>query len=71
MEPKEIFSLEEIDALKELIEKRTMASRNEQKTIRQQMRDMGFYGGKKYGIYNLQLSDLDDLIQSGRITLKE
>lgn len=69
MKGKDQFTQKEIEDLKELINLRTKADPDEQKRIRGKMRKIGFYGGDDWGINDLQLSDLQDLIDSGIITI--
>ena len=68
MEKRTKFTLNEINILKSLIKERIKADRSEQKSIRNKMRKIGFYGSY-FGISDLQLSDLDNLIRSRRITV--
>jgi hypothetical protein len=64
---KNLFTKQEINQLKELIKKRVISSRSEQKRLRDTMRSIGFYGRDNWGIVNLQLHHLDSLINSGSI----
>lgn len=66
---KNTFTQNEIDQLKDLIRQRVNAPRNEQKSIRNKMRRIGFYGKDDWGITDCQISDLDALIKSGEITI--
>lgn len=61
------FTKQEIIQLKELIKKRVISNRSEQKRIRDEMRSLGFYGRDDWGIIDLQLHHLDDLIKTGTI----
>jgi hypothetical protein len=63
---KKQFSQSEIAELKSLIKERIKADRSRQKGIRARMRRIGFYGSD-FGINDLQPSDFDSLISSGRI----
>ena len=68
--PKTEFTISEINELKRLIALRIKSSRAEQKSIRDEMRNkIGFWGMDDWGIYNCQLSDLENLITSGQITI--
>ncbi|WP_193510774.1 GIY-YIG nuclease family protein [Christiangramia fulva] len=68
MEKRTKFTQQEIDILESLIKKRIKADRTEQKSIRNKMRKLGFYGSY-FGISDLQPSDLQNLIRSRRITI--
>jgi len=63
---KKQFSSIEITELKSLIKERIKTDRSRQKGIRARMRKIGFYGSD-FGIFDLQPSDFDGLIKSGRI----
>lgn len=69
MKGKRIFTELEIEILRGLIKQRIKASRTAQKAIRQRMRTIGLYGMDDWGIRDLQISDLEWLIKSGRITV--
>jgi len=60
------FSTIEITELKNLIKERIKADSSRQKGIRARMRKIGFYGSD-FGIIDLQPSDFDNLIKTGRI----
>ena len=60
------YTAQEIEALKQLIRLRVKADRSAQKSIRDKMRDMGFYGSE-FGIRDCQVSDLEHLINCGVI----
>ncbi|MBQ8421325.1 MAG: hypothetical protein IJX11_03595 [Bacteroidales bacterium] len=62
------FTRSEAEAIRRLIEKRTVAERSEQKKIRDKMRRLGFYGSH-WGIYDCQVADFDNLISSGEIKI--
>ena len=66
MKGKKQFSQSEITELKSLIKEKIKADRFRQKGIRARMRRIGFYGSD-FGINDLQPSDFDNLIRSGRI----
>jgi len=67
MKGKNIFTKSEMEELKRLIKQRTSAEKSEQKSIRNKFRKIGFYGRDDYGIIDLQLGDLENLIKSKRI----
>lgn len=67
MKGKNTFSLNEISELKNLIKERIKADRSRQKGIRATMRRIGFYGSDDFGITDMQPSDFERLISSGRI----
>lgn len=74
MKGKAKFSKQEIEVLRQLIRIRVKLSeqggtKNEQKRVRDKMRAIGFYGGDDWGIHDCQESDLDSLINSGKITV--
>lgn len=71
MKGKNQFTQAEMDRLRELIRKRVKADKTTQKSIRREMRNIGFYGRDDFGIINLQESDLDRLIREKRITVIE
>jgi hypothetical protein len=71
MKGKDTFTSATIDELIGLIELRNMTQSSGQKTIRQKMRDIGFYGKDDWGIVDLQVADLNSLIFSGRIKVVE
>lgn len=70
MKGKDTFTQSEILELKSLIRKRVAADRSAQKQIRNCMRSLGFYGRDDWDIIDCQISDLDNLISSGRIKVK-
>lgn len=53
--------------MRELIRKRVKADSSMQKRIRDKMRAIGFYGRDDFGIVDMTESDLDMLLESGRI----
>lgn len=67
MKGKNTFTKSEIAELKQLINMRQNAPRDEQKRLRDRMRDIGFYGRDDWGIFDCQVSDLENLINSGNI----
>ena len=68
MEKRTKFTHKEISILESLIKQRIKADRTEQKSIRNKMRKIGFYGSH-FGLSDLQPSDLNNLIRSKRITI--
>ncbi len=67
MKGKKVFNVAEINLLKSLIRQRNNADHAKQKSIRNQMRAIGFYGRDDWGINDCQVSDLENLIASGQI----
>jgi hypothetical protein len=67
MKGKAKFTSAEIAALEFLIRLRIKTPSSGQKTIRDKMRKIGFYGKDDWGITDMQVSDLNRLITSGRI----
>jgi hypothetical protein len=61
------FTKTEISELESLIILRNKTESSKQKTIRDKMRKIGFYGKDDWGIKNLQISDLQTLIKSKQI----
>lgn len=66
MNIKTVFTAQEIDCLRQLINLRVKANRSDQKKIRAAMRRIGFYGSA-YNIRDCQVSDLEQLIRCGII----
>jgi hypothetical protein len=66
---KDEFTAEAILKLEELIKQRIKTPSSAQKSIRQKMRNIGFYGQDDWGIKDMQVSDLHSLIKSGRIKI--
>jgi hypothetical protein len=69
MKGKNTFSISEISELRELINNRIKADRNQQKSIRYKMRNIGFYGKDDFDITDLQPEDFEVLITTGRIKI--
>lgn len=67
MKGTDTFTIQEIEQIKILIRQRGKANRDQQKTIRSKMRAIGFYGRDDWNIVDCQASDLEKLINSGRI----
>ncbi|MCX4334835.1 MAG: hypothetical protein OSJ55_08145 [Bacteroidales bacterium] len=67
MKGKNTFTKSEIVELKQLINMRQNAPYDEQKRLRDRMRDIGFYGRDDWGIVDCHVCDLEDLINSGNI----
>ncbi len=67
MKGKNAFTEQEIEELRELIRQRVKADSSMQKRIRDKMRAIGFYGRDDFGIVDMTESDLDMLLESGRI----
>lgn len=71
MKGKCTFTQFEIDRLFQLITIRAKASSNEQKLIRKEMRNLGFYGRDDWNITNCTAENLMRLIKEDLITIKE
>lgn len=69
MKGRDTFTQSEINELRDLIKQRISADRSKQKSIRAKMRKIGFFGQDDFGINDIQPSDLDMLINSGRIKI--
>jgi len=66
---KDEFTADTINKLEELIKLRIKTPSSGQKSIRQKMRNLGFYGQDDWGVTDMQVSDLHSLIKSGRIKI--
>ncbi len=64
---KDVFTADTIKKLEELIKLRIKTPSSGQKSVRQKMRNLGLYGQDDWGITDMQVSDLNSLIKSGRI----
>jgi hypothetical protein len=69
MKGKNTFTKLEISDLRNLIKLRINADRNQQKSIRNKMRNIGFYGKDDFDIVDLQPGDFENLITSGQIKI--
>lgn len=69
MKGKDTFTKKEIAELKELIVLRNKASSSEQKSIRNKMRNLGFYGRDDWDIIDLKPENFEDLINSGKLKI--
>ncbi len=69
MKPNYTFKLNDINRLRELIKQRIISSPENQKIIRDEMRSIGFYGFKDFGIMDLQPSHFEGLIKNGTIEI--
>lgn len=67
MKGTDTFTQTEISELKNLIKLRIKADKSQQKSIRAKMRKIGFYGSDDFGIVDMQPSDFEKLINSGKI----
>ena len=67
MKGKSKFTEQEVDELRELIQKRENAERSQQKGIRSKMRKIGFYSRDDFGINDLKGADFENLLKSGKI----
>lgn len=70
MKGRNTFSTFEVQQIKELIEQKVKALSNQQKTIRQEIRNIGFY----YSDFSpakdgYTVSDFENLLSSGQITV--
>ena len=65
---KKVFTKTEIEQLLQLIKERRQAPSDKQKSIRNKMRKLGFYGRDDWGITE---TDLIQLISNGKITVKD
>ncbi|MBA0882347.1 GIY-YIG nuclease family protein [Flavobacterium undicola] len=63
------FTADTIKKLEDLITLRIKTPPSGQKSIRQKMRNLGFYGKDDWGITNFQISDLHSLIKTGLIKI--
>lgn len=70
MKGKKVFTQSECDILRKLIAQRCSASRDKQKSIRNQMRAIGFYGRDDFGITGMTVEIFDGLIRDGKIIVK-
>lgn len=69
MKGRDEFSQQEIDNIRKLLEKKCVATENQQKYIRSQIRDMGFYISD-FGETAFGPRDLDRLIEQGIVKVK-
>lgn len=74
---KDTFTKAEIEKLRELIRQRVAplsasdgSKKYRDKRLRDEMRDLGFYGGHDWGIRDMQEADLDQLIKDKRIKIQ-
>ena len=68
---KKVFTKTEIEQLLQLIKERRQAPSDKQKSIRNKMRKLGFYGRDDWGITDCTETDLIQLISNGKITVKD
>lgn len=71
MKGKNEFTKAEIAQLKSLIAERCKAESSKQKSIRAEMRKLGFYGGDDFGIKDLTIEKFEELIKKGDIVILE
>ncbi len=71
MKGKSVFTEAEINKLRELIKIRNRTNSSQQKAMRGKMRAIGFYGKDDWGIVDLQISDLEDLIKDRKIKIAD
>lgn len=66
-----VFTKSEINELRELIRQRVKADRSTQKSIRNRMRAIGFYGRDDFDIVDMTVEKFDKLIADERIIVKD
>ena len=66
-----VFTKSEINELRELIRQRVKADRSTQKSIRNKMRSIGFYGRDEFDIVDMTVEKFDKLIADERIIVKD
>jgi len=66
-----VFTKSEINELRELIRQRVKADRSTQKSIRNKMRSIGFYGRDDFDIVDMTVEKFDKLIADERIIVKD
>lgn len=71
MKGKNEFTKAEIAQLKSLITERCKAESSKQKSIRDKMRKLGFYGRDDFGINDMTIEKLNQLIEDKKIKIKE
>lgn len=71
MKGKNAFTEQEIEELRELIRQRVKADRSTQKSIRNRMRAIGFYGRDDFDIVDMTVEKFDKLIADERIIVKD
>ena len=71
MKGKKEFTKAEIEQLLQLIKERKQTLSSKQKSIRDKMRKLGFYGRDDWGITDCTESDLMQLINNRKITVKD
>lgn len=69
MKGKNQFTQAEINELTRLIVLRNNTISSKQKSVRDKMRKIGFYGRDDWGITDMQVSDLQMLINTGEIKI--
>lgn len=67
MKGKNTFTLTEVELIKRLINKKVVASKNEQKSIRDDIRNIGFYFSNYSNKKGYTVADFEVLIHSGQI----
>jgi len=65
------FTTEQVNELRLLIRQRCRAERADQKSIRNKMRKIGFYGLDDFGITDMTVEKFDALIKSGQIIIQD
>lgn len=69
MKGKSCFTQNEINQLRLLIKKRCNTPSNKQKSIRDAMRTIGFYGRDDFGIRDMTIEKFEGLIKDKQITI--
>jgi hypothetical protein len=71
MKGKNSFTTEEIKLIKQLIDKKVVATKSEQKVIRDKIRDIGFYFSSYSSKKGYTIVDLDELIYLGKVVISD
>ena len=71
MKGKRDFTRNEIEEIVALIRQRCSAAPDKQKRIRDKMRSIGFYGKDDLGVSNMTEEKFYNLIDNGKITIKD
>lgn len=71
MKGKRDFTRNEIEEIVALIRQRCSAAPDKQKRIRDKMRSIGFYGKDDFGVYDMTEEKFYNLIDTGKIAIKD
>lgn len=71
MKGKNKFSTEEANELRMLIRQRCNTESSKQKSIRDKMRKIRFYGRDDFGIVDMTIEKFDNLIRTGQIIIED